>query len=364
MTWREIDAENLKTLRNQVIVDVRSPCEFALERIPHAINIPLLLDSERSEVGTVYAQQGEVVARRLGLKFIAPKIPEIVDQIVELRHKDSSLIVHCWRGGLRSEAVASFLSIVGIDCWRLRGGYKSWRNMVLKEFERDPYLFTPVILHGRTGTGKTELLYLLQKFGAQVLDLEGLAKHRGSVFGELGFHGQPTQKNFEGSLWERMQTVHEGPLFIEAEGRKIGNLNLPDFIMRRINMGQRILLTSATGARVERLLSSYLPETNLDLVAKAAQMLPLLTTKLGKQMVLELNDHASRGEFSELVEKLVVQYYDPLYDGHILKQRPFALEVCSDRLETAAAAILDWSKKSSLLADKVPGKVSELPGTT
>jgi tRNA 2-selenouridine synthase len=349
MTWREIDAENLKTLRNQVIIDVRSPCEFEVERIPTAINIPLLTDSERAKVGTVYAQRGEVVARRLGLKFIAPKIPEIVDRIVELKHRDTSLVIHCWRGGLRSEAVASFLSIVGIDCWRLSGGYKSWRNMVLKEFERDQYLFDPVILQGRTGTGKTELLHLLEKSGAQILDLEGLAHHRGSLFGELGLDGQPTQKNFDGALWKRLQDVHEGPLFIEAEGRKIGNLNLPEFVMRRINTGKCILVTSTTSTRVDRLLRSYLPETNVDLVAKAKQILPLLTAKLGKQMILELNEYADRGEFSELVEKLLVNYYDPLYDGHILKQQPYALEVCSDHLETAAAAIMEWSNKRCLV---------------
>jgi tRNA 2-selenouridine synthase len=221
--------------------------------------------------------------------------------------------------------------------------------MVLKEFELDPYSFEAVILHGRTGTGKTELLHLLKKSGTRVLDLEGLAQHRGSLFGELGLHGQPTQKNFEAALWHELQDDNVGLLFIEAEGRKIGNLNLPDFIMRRINAGKRILVTATNKARVDRLLNSYLPVTDQGLVAKAKEVLPLLTAKLGKQMILELNEHAERAEFAELVEKLLLNYYDPLYDGHILKQQPYALEVCSDQLETAAAAIIEWSHRRCLV---------------
>jgi tRNA 2-selenouridine synthase len=346
MTWREIAAPDLKTLRNKIIIDVRSPCEFVAERIPQAVNIPLLTDQERAEVGTVYAQAGEIVARRLGLKFIAPKIPEIVDRIVELKNHNSSLVVHCWRGGLRSEAVASFLSIVGIDCWRLSGGYKAWRNMVLKEFESDPYPCNSVVLQGRTGAGKTDLLNLLEKSGAQILDLEKLAQHRGSLFGELGLSGQPTQKNFEGMLWERMQMVCDAPLFIEAEGRKIGNLTLPDFIMRRINSGRRILVTSSTDLRVKRIVSAYLPESNPELVARAKSILPLLTSRLSKQIVSEIHRLAGQGDFSELVEKLLVQYYDPLYDAKISRQK-FALEVCFDNPERCAAQIMEWSRSGS-----------------
>ena len=127
MTWRELTAEQLYTLRDPLVVNVRSPCEFASESIPGAVNVPLLNDEERAEVGTTYVQIGEMVARRVALKLISPKIPDIVDRILTLRRSGQPTVIHCWRGGLRSEAVASFLAIIGIDCWRLTGGYKSWR---------------------------------------------------------------------------------------------------------------------------------------------------------------------------------------------------------------------------------------------
>src|ERR1700733_9709669 len=136
MTWREIEADQLAKLRRPILIDVRSPCEFAAERIPGAINIPLLDDEERATVGTIYANEGEVTARRRALSLISPKITAIVDSILALKSRDSALVVHCWRGGLRSEAVATFLAIVDVDCWRLRGGYKAWRRMVLNDFAR------------------------------------------------------------------------------------------------------------------------------------------------------------------------------------------------------------------------------------
>jgi tRNA 2-selenouridine synthase len=165
----------------------------------------------------------------------------------------------------------------------------------------------------------------------------------------LGLRGQPTQKNFEAGIWQKLQHVKEGPLFIEAEGRKIGNLTLPDFIMRRIDGGKRILVTASNKARVHRLIAAYMPEADHDLVAQAREVLPLLTSKLGKQMIFELNEHADHAEFADLVEKLLVNYYDPLYDVHILKHQPYALEVCSDSLETAAATIVEWNKRRCLV---------------
>src|ERR1700733_13478917 len=196
MTWREINVERLLSLKDALVIDVRSPCEHAAERIPDSTNVPLLSDQERKTVGTVYAEQGEVAARILALRLISPKIPEIVDQILALRVSGSSIVVHCWRGGLRSEAVASFLTVVGVDCWRLTGGYKAWRKHVINDFARDEYQFMPVILHGRTGTGKTAILKQLQDCRLHVLDLEALCHHRGSAFGALGLAEQPTQKNF------------------------------------------------------------------------------------------------------------------------------------------------------------------------
>ncbi len=165
MTWREQSADRLFELKDPLIIDVRSPCEFKAEYIPNAVNVALLQDDERAVVGTTYAVEGEMVARRQALKIISPKIPDLVDRILELKKPGQHIVIHCWRGGLRSETVASFLTVVGIDCWRLTGGFKAWRKTVINDFAEDKYRFTPIILHGRTGTGKSDLLCALEKTG-------------------------------------------------------------------------------------------------------------------------------------------------------------------------------------------------------
>src|SRR5277367_2295665 len=192
MAWRELSTEELKILKSPVLVDVRSPSEHADECVPGSINIPLLSDEERAVVGTIYKEDGEMVARRHALTLIAPKVPAIIDQVLLLeKQHGQQIVIYCWRGGLRSEAVASLLSIAGISSSRLTGGYKAWRRQVVKEFESNRYGLTAVILHGLTGVGKTEILQELQERDMQVIDLESMANHRGSVFGGLGRTQQP-----------------------------------------------------------------------------------------------------------------------------------------------------------------------------
>src|SRR5262249_50005339 len=160
------------------------------------------------------------------------------------------IVIYCWRGGLRSEAVSSVLSIAGLDCFRLTGGYKAWRAQILKDFDSDALAFHPVVLHGLTGVGKTEVLEGLSQQGIQVLNLEALANHRGSVFGGLGLGQQPTQKNFDACLWKQLRELDlSKPVVVEAESRKVGKLSLPPFVHRRIENGPTILVTSSLSAR-------------------------------------------------------------------------------------------------------------------
>lgn len=358
MTWRELEAEKLYGLRNRIVVDVRSPCEFEAERIPHAINVPLLSDSEREEVGIVYARDGEVVARRLGLTIISPKIPAIVDRICRLKKQDAPLVIHCWRGGLRSEAVASFLAIVGIDCWRLKGGYKAWRRLVLNDFARAEFagLKNFVVLQGRTGVGKTEILEALERRGAQVLNLEKLASHRGSFFGGLGLSAQPTQKNFEGELWEKIVSMNDTPVFVEAESRKVGRISLPDWVLNGIANGRQVLITDSTANRRQRLLRQYLPFTtgahgdelggrDENQAAEALKHISLLANRLGKQNIARILELSAAKDYGEIVEILLELYYDPLYDKGIRLQRRFHLTVIGEDSAEAAEEIWNWSQR-------------------
>ncbi len=344
MTWRELSPEQLCELKNAIVVDVRSPCEFEVESIPGAINVPLLDDAQRAEVGTLYKVEGEVPARRLALHMISPKIPQIVDAILSMRTQGSSLVIHCWRGGLRSEAVVSFLTIVGIDCWRLTGGYKAWRRMVVRDLEGAGFELDPVVLHGQTGVGKTELLAQLTASGAQVLDLEALANHRGSVFGGLGLGAQPTQKNFEAALWEQVRRLGNGPVFIEAESRKVGRLALPDAILKCIKDGRRVLVTGSVPVRAARIWSEYAPAFNDQVLAEAVAALTKLKERLGTKRVEELIGLFEAGKVQDAIEILLVDYYDPLYQTHIKRNEPYELIVDGDHPQVACSELMQWSR--------------------
>lgn len=342
MTWRELSPESLYDLRTPLIIDVRSPSEHEDERIPHSLNVPLLLDDERAEVGTIYKEQGEMVARRHALKFISRKVPDIIDKMMEPKLHGQPVVVYCWRGGLRSEAVASLLSIAGISCSRLTGGYKAWRKMVLNDLQSDRYAFEPVVIHGMTGVGKTEVLAALRDLGAQSLDLEALANHRGSAFGAMGLGKQPSQKDFESHIWLCLRAFKQAePVFLEAESRKIGKLSVPDNILRRIRTGRAVLVKGSLDSRAQRLAQQYMQDMSggsADL-AHGLQLFEQLRPFVSKKIADEIVKLASEGNLFEAIKILLTEYYDPLY-LHSLKQRgTFDLEICCDEPAQIAAQI-------------------------
>ncbi|MBX9877509.1 MAG: tRNA 2-selenouridine(34) synthase MnmH [Candidatus Obscuribacterales bacterium] len=338
MTWRELSPKQFNELKDALVIDVRSPCEYEEERILSAVNVPLLSDMERAQVGMLYKAEGELPAKRLALKFISPKIPEIVDRIFGMRKHGQPLVVHCWRGGLRSEAVASFLSVVGLDCFRLTGGYKAWRKEVIEFLESGDWTFNAVVLQGLTGTGKTEILNELEELGMQVLDLEGLANHRGSAFGGIGLGKQPTQKNFEAAIYDRLKAVKGGVVFLEAEGRKIGNLNLPKRLLDCISSQPKVLITGSIETRTARLVQEYAQQTD---VARqhALNSLNRLRERLGGQTIAELRELAEEGKLNQVAERLLVAYYDPLYSRQIAEMAPYAVTISGDDPAAAASQI-------------------------
>lgn len=346
MTWRALTVEQFNSLNNKVIVDVRSPCEFAKEYIPGAYSVPLLSDNERSEVGIIYKEKGEAIARRHAVGIISPKIPDLVDAIIELKKPGHALVVHCWRGGLRSEAVVSFLSVVGVDSFRLTGGYKAWRRSVVDDFEKDAYGFEVVVLQGLTGSGKTDILKQLEKRGEAVLDLEDLANHRGSVFGGIGLADQPSQKNFEGFVWQCLKT--HGPckrLFIEAESRKIGQLAVPSFLLERMKKGRRILVEGTVEGRCKRLVTEYSAKLDKERVQGSLNALKPLREKLGGQRLKTLSDLLEADRFAEFTEVLLLEYYDPLYIRHLRASQPYELIVNGDDPSEAAERIVRYFSK-------------------
>ncbi len=341
MTWRELTAEELNSLKKVAIIDVRSPCEYSVEHIPEAVNIPLFTDQEREVIGTIYAVEGESIARRKALVMVAPKIPELLDAILSRRIGGAPLVIHCWRGGLRSEAVASCLSIIGVDCWRLTGGFKAWRKELLSEFADDQYTFSMVVLHGHTGVGKTDILRHLAGLGHSVLDLEHLANHRGSVFGALKLGSQPTQKNFDAAVWQTVRSFPPGLVFVEAEGKKVGKLSLPLFVYGRMEKAARVLVNGSLDARVKRIISDYTEDNFLPPESRqsALQSLEAIKGRLGGENLLDIKRLLELDDFYNVVATLLKEYYDPMYARGIAKYEPYELTVSGDDAALAAQEI-------------------------
>src|SRR3954462_251566 len=233
MDFKEFDA----------IIDARTPAEYALDHIPGAVSAPVLDDAERVEVGTLYKQVSAFEAKKRGAALVARNVSRHIESLFKGNAKRWKPLVYCWRGGKRSGAMAHILREVGWDAATLEGGYRSYRRWVVGQLERLPGRLDFRVIHGPTGSGKSRLLAALEKAGAQALDLEGLAAHRGSVLGTLPDRPQPSQKWFESQLLQALADLDPGrPVFVEGESRKIGEVQVPSALIERMRASPCIAL--------------------------------------------------------------------------------------------------------------------------
>jgi len=341
----QIELDQALELRRKgaLLVDVRSPSEFAETTIPGAVNVPIFDDDERALVGTLYKQLNKRVARRRGIELVAPKIPQLLQRIEAARDPDGPpAIVFCWRGGLRSLAVTSFLNLAGIPARQLRGGHKVFRQHVSRYFERQDWPRL-LVLRGLTGVGKTQMLQQLAAEDYPVVDLEGLANHRGSAFGALGLEPQPGQKLFEALLWERLEQLRDADyLLTEGESLHIGRLVVPKRFHQAMQLETSLWIDAPLDYRVRVILDDYPALDDL----RGAFEAPILALKerLGNKVVAEMLELLQRGEWQPLVRELMVRYYDPLY-LHTLPGQRREIRVASfaagmAQLREAIAALL------------------------
>lgn len=294
------------------IIDVRSESEFAEDHVPGACNCPVLGDAERARVGTIYKQRSPFEARKIGAALASANIARHIHERFLQRPREWRPLVYCWRGGERSGAFAQVLSRVGWQISRLDGGYRSYRRAVIADLEQLPRVFRLRVVCGLTGTGKSRLLHALREAGGQVLDLEALAAHRGSVLGNLPDAPQPGQKMFESLIWSALRNFDPArAVYVEAESKKIGVLQVPPALIDAMWKSECVALESPLDVRVGLLKQEYLHflEQPATLIAK----LKCLTPLHGHAVIEKWKALIAARQWDELTADLLVRHYDPAY---------------------------------------------------
>jgi tRNA 2-selenouridine synthase len=298
--------------RFATIVDARSPGEFAEDRLPNAVNWPSLDDEERALVGTEYKQVSPFAARKRGAALVARNVAAHVERHVADKAHDWTPLVYCWRGGKRSGALATVLDQIGFRVHLLEGGYRAFRRAVVAELEALPARVAWRVVCGPTGSGKSRLLAALAAQGAQVLDLEALANHRGSVLGLVPGSAQPSQKAFDTLVWNTLRRLDPArPVFVESESKKIGELRVPEALVQRMRASPCLWLELPIGARVALLIDEY--DFFVADVETFCGRLDALRALRGNEVVDAWQETARSGAIAAVVRDLLDRHYDPIY---------------------------------------------------
>ena len=304
--------EFLNTPNEIPILDVRSPGEFALGHIPNAISFPIFSDDERAEIGTLYKQKGPKIATKKGLEIVGPKLVSFIEQAEA--HGVSEFRMCCWRGGMRSQSMATLLESYGFKVTLLKEGYKAYRNFIIEYFSAKLPL---KVITGYTGSKKTAFLYLLEAQGAQIVDLEGLANHQGSSFGNQKSKSQPTTEQFQNRLLEAFQKLDPSrTIYVEDESMRIGRVSMPEVFYKQKSNSPHIFIEIDKGERVEFLKEDY-KNLSVDQLILATEG---ISKKLGFELAAEAIECIKMGEGTRAAE-IILTYYDRQYHKSISNKK-------------------------------------------
>ena len=334
----------IEALRKEnILIDVRTAQEYEQGSIPDAFNYPLFDNLERAEIGVIYRKIGKNAAVVKGVEFFEPRIKKFLSSLIDLKSK--RLVVFCARGGMRSASVVRLLQYQGFQAAQLRGGYKSYRSHVLQQLRKPvPPL---IVLHGRTGVGKTLLLKKLPDH----LDLEEFAGHRSSLFGAINKMPQ-TQKTFEALLAKKiLELPNTRPVFIEGESRKVGKVFIPQSLAESMKYGTLVLLQASFDTRIRRIVEEY-KICDEQTFLQTDSILQSMQKVLGKKKAEKLRHWLRKGDFENIVHVLLEEYYDPRYQ-HAMRMNEYALELSAEDLSSAAEKLIQYRKGISSYRDKI-----------
>lgn len=327
------------------ILDARSPLEYEEDHLPGALSVPVLDDRERERVGLANATLGAFEAKRLGAPIVARNIGDAIERWFSDRDRHWRPLVYCWRGGNRSGAFATVLARIGWRTAVLEGGYRAFRRYVVDALARHPGTLRFVVVGGRTGCAKSRLIGRLAVLGEQVLDLEALASHRGSVLGALPDATQPSQKRFESLIWDRLRTFDASrPVYVESESRKVGRCQVPEALITAMRASPVCVIDADTSVRGRLLLAEY-EHFRSDLKGLLA-LLECLVPLHGSVRVSEWQALAQAGRWPELVERLLLEHYDPSYDRSMRRNFGRLAEAHRIRLAGADPEAIDLAARA------------------
>lgn len=335
--FQDIQVQELLELQNKrelALIDVRSPGEYEEFTIPGSSNIPLFNNEERAEIGTIYKQVSIEAAKQRGLEIVSAKLPAFIREFESIEPRKA---VFCWRGGMRSRTSATLLSLMGIRVYRLAGGiraYRQWVTGLLASFELKPEM---IVIGGNTGTGKTLILRKLAERGYPVLDLEHLAGHRGSIFGQIGLKPN-NQKTFESLLAHELLRLNEKPyILVEAESRRVGKAVLPEFLVRKKEQGKPIMVEMPLAERVRHITDDYHPHEHKDECIAAFEH---IRRRIHTPISAAIERHLLLNQFEEAIALLLEYYYDPRYEHAESRYAHEPARVQADTLDDAVEQII------------------------
>ena len=339
--------------RFDTVIDARSPAEFHDDHLPGAVNLPVLDDAQRAQVGTLHAREGGFVAKRAGAALVSHNIAQALQQALADRDAGWRPLVYCWRGGNRSGALATVLARVGWRTTVLEGGYRAFRRRVLADLDTLPQALSFIVVAGRTGSAKSRILAAIAARGEQVLDLEGLGRHRGSVLGDLPDIEQPTQKLFETQIWTALRAADpQRPVYVESESKKVGRCHVPDALMRAMRASRVVRVEAHAALRARFLLDEYrhFVEDTGPLFAQLERLVALH----GRERIDAWKALAAEGRWEAFVQALLREHYDPAYDRSMRRNYVRLDEAACVPLDGTDDAAFDAAAQRILRAPTAP----------